>query len=40
MVLRAIEQKQAKEQEKEQKNFEVVIAERNAEIARIKPRVR
>ncbi|HBH80418.1 MAG TPA: hypothetical protein DDY39_11390, partial [Nitrospira sp.] len=35
MVLRAIEQKQAKEQEKEQKNFEVVIAERNAEIARI-----
>lgn len=35
MVLRAIEQKQAKEQEKEQKNFEVVIAQRNAEIARI-----
>ncbi len=35
MVLRAIEQKQAKEQEKEQKDFEVVIAERNADIARI-----
>ena len=35
MVLRAIEQKQSKEQEKEQKNFEVVIAERNAEISRI-----
>jgi regulator of protease activity HflC (stomatin/prohibitin superfamily) len=35
MVLRAIEQKQAKEQEKEQKDFEVVIAQRNAEIARI-----
>ena len=34
-VLRAIEQKQAKEQEKEQKEFEVVIAQRNAEIARI-----
>ena len=35
MVLMAIEQKQAKEQEKEQKEFEVVIAQRNAEIARI-----
>lgn len=35
MVLMAIEQKQAKEQEKEQKDFEVVIAQRNAEIARI-----
>ena len=35
MVLKAIEQKQAKEQEKEQKEFELVIAERNAEIARI-----
>ncbi|CAE6740467.1 prohibitin family protein [Nitrospira defluvii] len=35
MVLHAIEQKQAKEQEKEQKEFELVIAERNAEIARI-----
>jgi regulator of protease activity HflC (stomatin/prohibitin superfamily) len=35
MVLRAIEQKQAKEQEKEQKDFEVVIAQRNADIARI-----
>ena len=35
MVLKAIEQKQAKEQEKEQKEFELVIAQRNAEIARI-----
>ncbi|HKQ35624.1 MAG TPA: prohibitin family protein [Nitrospiraceae bacterium] len=35
MVLQAIEQKQAKEQEKEQKEFEMVIAQRNAEIARI-----
>lgn len=35
MVLRAIEQKQAEEQEKEQKDFEVVIAQRDAEIARI-----
>ena len=35
MVLKAIEQKQAKEQEKEQKEFEVLIAQRNAEIARI-----
>ena len=35
MVLHAIEQKQAKEQEKEQKEFEMVIAQRNAEIARI-----
>lgn len=38
MVLRAIEQKQAKEQEKEQKDFEVVIAQRNADIARIQAR--
>ena len=35
MVLQAIERKQAKEQEKEQKEFELVIAQRNAEIARI-----
>lgn len=35
MVLKSIEQKQAKEQEKEQKEFELVIAQRNAEIARI-----
>jgi regulator of protease activity HflC (stomatin/prohibitin superfamily) len=35
MVLQAIENKQAKEQEKEQKEFELIIAERNAEIARI-----
>ncbi len=35
MVLQAIEQKQAKEQEKEQKEFEMVIAQRNADIARI-----
>jgi regulator of protease activity HflC (stomatin/prohibitin superfamily) len=35
MVLKAIEQKQAKEQEKEQKEFELLIAQRNAEIARI-----
>jgi len=35
MVLKAIEQKQSKEQEKEQKEFELVIAQRNAEIARI-----
>ena len=38
MVLKAIEQKQAKEQEKEQKDFEVVIAQRNADIARIQAR--
>jgi regulator of protease activity HflC (stomatin/prohibitin superfamily) len=36
MVLKAIEQKQSKEQEKEQKEFEVVIAQRDAEIARIR----
>lgn len=36
MVLRAIEEKQAKEQEKEQKEFEVVIAQREAEIARVR----
>lgn len=34
MVLRAIEQKQAKEQEKEQKEFELTIASKDAEIAR------
>jgi len=36
MVLKAIEQKQSKEQEKEQKEFELVIAQRDAEIARIR----
>ena len=35
MVLQAIEHKQAKEQEKEQKEFELIIAQRNADIARI-----
>lgn len=35
-VLKAIEEKQAKEQEKEQKEFEVAIAKREAEIARIR----
>jgi regulator of protease activity HflC (stomatin/prohibitin superfamily) len=35
MVLKSIEQEQAKEQEKEQKEFELVIAQRNAEIGRI-----
>ena len=34
VVLNAIEQKQAKEQEKEQKEFELTIASKNAEIAR------
>ena len=34
-VLQAVERKQAKEQEKEQKEFEVLIANRDAEIARI-----
>ena len=34
MVLEAIERKQAKEQEKEQKEFELIIASRDAEIAR------
>jgi regulator of protease activity HflC (stomatin/prohibitin superfamily) len=34
IVLRAIEQKQAKEQEKEQKEFELTIASKNAQIAR------
>jgi regulator of protease activity HflC (stomatin/prohibitin superfamily) len=34
MVLHAIEQKQSKEQEKEQKEFEVVIAQKDADIAR------
>jgi regulator of protease activity HflC (stomatin/prohibitin superfamily) len=37
-VLKAIEQKQAKEQEKEQKEFEIVIAKQDAEIARIQAR--
>ena len=36
MVLTAIEQKQAKEQQKEQKEFELVIAAKDAEIARIR----
>lgn len=36
VVLKSIEQKQSKEQEKEQKEFEVVIAQRDAEIARIR----
>jgi regulator of protease activity HflC (stomatin/prohibitin superfamily) len=35
-VLKAIEEKQAKEQEKEQKEFEVAIAKRDADIARIR----
>src|SRR5205807_46013 len=34
IVLRAIEQKQAKEQEKEQKEFELTIASKDADIAR------
>ena len=34
IVLRAIEQKQSKEQEKEQKEFELIIASKDAEIAR------
>ena len=34
IVLRAIEQKQAKEQEKEQKEFELTIASKDAQIAR------
>ena len=34
LVLEAVERKQAKEQEKEQKDFELVIAEKDAEIAR------
>ena len=34
IVLHAIEQKQAKEQEKEQKEFELIIASKDAEIAR------
>ncbi|HJT21136.1 MAG TPA: prohibitin family protein [Nitrospira sp.] len=38
IVLNAIEQKQAKEQQKEQKEFELVIAERDAEIARRRAR--
>ncbi|HEX2055124.1 MAG TPA: hypothetical protein VHF07_01445 [Nitrospiraceae bacterium] len=38
LVLAAVEQKQAKEQEKEQKEFELVIAEKDAEIARWRAR--
>ena len=38
IVLSAIEQKQAKEQQKEQKEFELVIAEKDAEIARRRAR--
>lgn len=38
VVLRAIEEKQAKEQQKEQKEFELVIAEKDAEIARRRAR--
>ncbi|MGQ0695939.1 MAG: prohibitin family protein [Nitrospiraceae bacterium] len=38
MVLQAIEQKQSKEQEKEQKEFEVIIAEKDAQIARTRAR--
>lgn len=34
LVLEAVERKQAKEQEKEQKEFELIIAEKDAEIAR------
>lgn len=34
LVLEAVERKQAKEQEKEQKEFELIIAEKNAEIMR------
>lgn len=36
VVLDAVERKQAKEQEKEQKEFELVIANKDAEIARIR----
>jgi regulator of protease activity HflC (stomatin/prohibitin superfamily) len=36
LVLDAVERKQAKEQEKEQKEFELVIASKDAEIARIR----
>jgi regulator of protease activity HflC (stomatin/prohibitin superfamily) len=38
VVLDAVERKQAKEQEKEQKEFELIIAEKDAEIARRKAR--
>ena len=38
IVLEAVERKQAKEQEKEQKEFELVIAEKEAEIARRRAR--
>jgi regulator of protease activity HflC (stomatin/prohibitin superfamily) len=38
LVLEAVERKQSKEQEKEQKDFELVIAEKDAEIARRRAR--
>jgi len=38
VVLAAVERKQAKEQEKEQKEFELIIAEKDAEIARRRAR--
>ncbi|MBX3237520.1 MAG: prohibitin family protein [Nitrospiraceae bacterium] len=38
IVLEAVERKQAKEQEKEQKEFELIIAEKDAEIARRRAR--
>jgi regulator of protease activity HflC (stomatin/prohibitin superfamily) len=38
VVLDAVERKQAKEQEKEQKEFELIIAEKDAEIARRRAR--
>ncbi len=38
IVLQAIEQKQAKEQQKEQKEFELTIASKDAEIARLRAR--
>ena len=38
IVLEAVERKQSKEQEKEQKEFELVIAEKDAEIARRRAR--
>ena len=38
IVLNAIEQKQAKEQQKEQKEFELTIASKDAEIARLRAR--
>jgi hypothetical protein len=35
-VLHSIEQKQAKEQQKEQKQFELIMAEKDAHIARLR----